>query len=150
MSVEDLARSIENYVSDNCELEIVDFRMLNTDHNHLDNGELFKFRVKVVNLGSLDMKDVQVGVDGHLKTGLSLRPLEPFFTRSTSIPFDVNAHTSHTTRCFYGKAGNQTNEEERVIVTAHIMSWKASLDHILNERTTTGNVEAKLIKNISL
>jgi len=114
----------------------------------LNVGETFQFKVKVTNEGNLNMKAVRVRANGteFADVGLSSGP---FGSNAVSSQFDLDPLQQHTTGFFRGKAKKVTGATAKNIVTAQILSWDASLNHILIDRTGAGAAEGKLNKVIS-
>jgi len=143
--IHDLRTAVENYETDECITEIVDFQMV-PGQSVLNKGEYFTFKIMVRNMGCLDMAYLQVRADGtqYAKVGLT-----PFYmgTYAISIATHLNAWQTWTSPQFHGKAEKVTDGLKN-IVTARVYRWNASLNHILNDHTGPGSKEGKLDKDI--
>jgi hypothetical protein len=65
-------------------------------------------------------------------------------------PINIDAGKSFITGFFRGKAkkGVNTNGVKEDIVTAQIAAWNGVLDHILNDRSGSGDPEGTLNKEV--
>ncbi|QTA84245.1 hypothetical protein [Desulfonema magnum] len=145
--IEDLRIAVDNYETDNCKTEIVNFEITGGGGTVLNETETFMFRVRVTNQSHLDMKNVTVRVSGTSFADVAFLLIGPFGRSAVSRPFNLDAHQVHTTLFFRGKCKRVTNGTKD-IVTARINSWDASFDHILRDHTGAGAAEGKLNKEI--
>jgi len=145
--IDDLKNAIDNYETDNCRTEIVDFTM-SSGQSVLNVNEGFMFRIKVTNQSHLDMRSVKVRAIGTSYADVGLfPPMSGYSSYVISGAFNLDAHQSYTTGYFSGKAKAVTNGVKD-IVTARIESWDANLEHILIDHTGAGAAEGKLSKDI--
>lgn len=147
MSVlDDLQVAIEKYDTDSCKTEIVNFS-IDTAGTVLNEGETFKFRVRVTNEGHLTMRNVRLQALGTAFADVRLdNPSLPWGSSAMSGSFDLTLGRgeSHTTGIFRGRAKAVTGGVARDIVRARIAQWDASLDHILTIHADVGAAEGKL------
>lgn len=61
-----------------------------------------------------------------------------------SQSFNLTAFSEHTTGVFHGIAKNDTDDKIETVVTAKIIKWDASLDHLLTDHSNQGSVRGKL------
>ena len=61
--IEELRQAVDRYETDNCKTEIVSFGIINGG-SVLNQGERFRFKIKVTNQSHLDMKNVKVQAVG--------------------------------------------------------------------------------------
>lgn len=145
--IDDLKTAVENYETNNVKTEIVSYSLTPKEGTVLNVKETFQFKVKVINESHLDMRNVQVRVNGTEYADVALALAGPFNTTAVSATFNVDAHREGETGYFFGKAKKITNGAKQ-IVTAQIYKWDASLDHILKDHSGKGPKQGKLIKNI--
>lgn len=140
--INDLKNAVDNYETDNCKTEIVNFSITGGGGAILNEGETFQFRIKVTNQSHLDMKNVRVRVMGsrYAEVAWTFGPFVPYIL---SGPFNLDAHQRYTTGFFRGRAKAVTGGLKD-IVTARIDSWDASLDHLLLDHTGAGAAEGRL------
>ena len=150
MSVlDDLQVAIEQYDTNKCRTEIVNFS-IDSGGTILNEGETFKFRVKVTNEGHLTMRNIRLQALGTVYADVRLDdPALPWGSSATSGPFDLTLGVgeSHVTGIFRGRAKAVTPGPQD-IVKARISQWDASLDHILTVHADSGVAEGKLTKVI--
>jgi hypothetical protein len=144
--INDLKNAVDNYETDNCKTEIVNFSITGDGGAVLNEGETFEFKVRVINQSHLDMKNVRVRVRGTMYADVAWI-FGPFLPYIVSGPFNIDAHQRYTTSVFRGRAKAVTGGLKN-IVTARIDSWDASLDHILIDHTGAGAAEGRLNKEI--
>jgi hypothetical protein len=70
-------------------------------------------------------------------------------SRVDSNPFNLDAHQSHNTHQYMGRAKMITEGSSQDIVTAQILRWDASFDHLLNDHSGAGPREGKLHMEIA-
>jgi len=139
--IDDFRSAVDKYETDNCKTEIVSFAIV-SGGTVLNQGETFKFKVKVTNESHLDMKNVKMQALGSSYADVALSS-GAYGGSAVSGAFNLDAHQSYTTGYFMGKAKLVTSGAKD-IVTARIYSWDASLDHILIDHTGKGAAEGKL------
>jgi hypothetical protein len=144
--LEDFRDGIESYETNQCKTEIVDFAIAPGGGTVLDTGDIFQFKVRVLNQGQLDMKKVTVRANGTTYADVALST-GSFGSHAVCTAFNLDSGQSYTTGFFRGKAKAVTGGSKD-IVTAQIQSWDASLDHILVDHTGAGVAEGKLNKEI--
>lgn len=147
--IDDLKNAVANYATNNCKTEIVSFEITDGGGTKLQVGETFRFKVKVTNESHLDMKSVRVGALGTSFADVAFSS-GSFGSEKITDPFTLDAHQSHTTGFFRGKAKKATEGVAKDIVTARIDSWDAGLDNILKDHSQAGAAEGKLNKTIGL
>jgi hypothetical protein len=145
--IDDLRTAVDNYETDSCKTEIVNFAIDTGGGGLLHVGETFTFKVKVMNEGQLDMNGVKVRAMGTANADVALSS-GSFGSAAISGAFDLPAHSSHTTGQFRGKAKASTGGAKD-IVSARIDTWDATLSHILKGHSNAGAAEAKLNKDIA-
>jgi hypothetical protein len=146
--IDDLEAAVSAYATDNCKTEIVAFALDPGSGSVLNVGETFRFRVRITNQGSLDMKNVKVTAQATEFTRVAPRNSDQFAVAANSNPFDLDAQQVHNVD-FRGKATKVTGSAEKDIVTAQISSWNASLDHILVDQSDGGSAEGTLKEKIT-
>ena len=144
--IDDLKNAVDNYETDNCRTEIVNFVIEGDGGTVLNETETFKFQVRVHNDSHLDMKNVRVRAIGTFYADVA-GTSGSFGSSVVCRAFNLDAHQNYTTGYFRGKCKAITNGA-KYIVTARIDSWDASFDHILNDHTGAGIAEGKLKKEI--
>lgn len=176
---DEMQKAVDVYDTKKCRTEIVNYSP--ADGVNLQEGETFKFKVRVKNEGQLDMLNVQVGAYGSSYATVYRRTLAPgrviipeiergreiiidpatpslmaspiISTDIFSLPvlsevFNLPSGQSYTTNFFYGKAKKAT-EKKKNIVTAGIVSWDGSLDHILKDHSSWGKFEGVITTPIA-
>jgi hypothetical protein len=150
MSVlDDLQVAIENYDTDKCKTEIVNFSIV-SGGAVLNEGEIFKFRVRVTNEGHLTMRNVTLQALGTVYADVRLdNNALPWGPSATASPVNLTLGQgeSYTTGIFQGRAKLATPGPQD-IVRARISQWDASFDHILSFHADYGAAEGKLTKVI--
>lgn len=150
--IDELEIAIRHYATDKVKTEIVDFSIWSGhDEYKLDTNERFTFRVKVTNQGSLDMKNVVVQVKGSAWAEVAYPVTATEFGLTAIAPrVDVPANAEPVcTKYFMGKALKHTPTAGADIVTANILSWDASLEHLLTDCSGQGAPEGVLHTTIS-
>ena len=145
--IEDLRKELDAYEKDNVDTRIVDFAIIGGG-TVLNENEIFQFQVRVTNQSHLDMKNVRVRINGSRFADVA-SILGPFGSRVDSVAFDLDAHQRRDTVFFRGRAKASTEGTEQDIVTAQILSWDASLDHLLRDHSGMGPREGKLHMEIA-
>jgi hypothetical protein len=143
--INDFAAAIDSYATGNCKTEIVNFSIV-AGGATINVGEIFQFQVKVTNESVLDMINVKVQALASTYADVSLAA-GAFGSSALSGAFNLQAHQSHTTGFFRGKAKARTSGIKD-IVSARIYTWDANLDHLLKEHSTAGAAEGKLSKEV--
>lgn len=151
MSVlDDLQVAIENYDTNSCKTEIVNFSIVGGGAV-LNEGETFRFRVRVTNEGHLTMRNVRLQALGTTYADVRLdNDALPWSSSAMSSPFNLTLGQgeSYTTGIFQGRAKAVTSGPKD-IVKARIVQWDASFDHILTVHADYGAAEGKLTKEIA-
>jgi hypothetical protein len=148
--IDDLRAAVANYATDNCETTIEEFSVTSGTGTSLNEGDEFQYKVKVSNDGELDMKNVQIRVNGTDWADVALSGSTGKFgpTALLDAPLNINAKTSFTTGFFRGKGKLETKGVKEDIVTARIDGWDGVLDHILNDHSQAGADEGKLNEEV--
>ncbi len=144
--IEDLKMEVFNYPHTRVDVHIRSFTMVSP--GGLNVTDVFKFRIRIVNKGCLLMTNVKLAANGtdYAKVGNS--PSGPFgYMATTSGVFSVDAWGAYETGWFYGKAKKET-PGEKLIVTARLSEWDASLNYILNSWSMAGPKEGRLEKEV--
>ncbi len=128
--IDDLATAVQQYLADKCKVEIVDVTGFG---RHLVVGEIANFKVKVSNNGDLDMKMICVQVSGSKFADIVGMPAAFMF---------LEAGKSDT-RPFRARATQPTGGQAD-IVSARIIGWNASMDHILTDHSGASAVPTAL------
>lgn len=143
--IDDLRIAIDNYETNSCATEILNFS-IDGGGTVLNIGDTFKFQVRVFNQGPLDMRNVRLRALGSSFADVATLSSD-FASSATSGTFNLDAHQTHMTGLFRGKAKAITSGAKD-IVTARVDAWDASLDHILVDHANLGAAEGKLNKDI--
>lgn len=146
--INDFNKAIENYIDDSCSIAMVNFSMIGNSGNVLNEGERFRFKVRISNNSYLDMKNIKIVILGTDHARVSNFP-NSLFQRATGQSISrIDARQSYTIPNYvYGKARRLTNGQ-RTIVTAKITAWDASLNHLLIDRSSSSDLEGKLQSEI--
>lgn len=111
-------------------------------------GVPFQFAIGIDNKGELEMANVRICAHGseHVEVGLS--SAGPWGT-AAQYPtlLNVAAHQTFVRGGFWGRAKKFTRGPE-LVITPHIVSWDAKLDHILNGHSVNGPFEGGLVADI--
>jgi hypothetical protein len=144
--IDDLRVAVANYATDNCATTIEGFSVTSGTGTALNEGDEFQFKVTVSNDGELDMKNVKIRVNGSQWADVALSGSTGKFgsTALLDAPLNIDAKQSFTTGFFRGKAKQDTNNVNEIIVTAQIDGWDGVLDHILNDHSGSGANEGTL------
>jgi len=167
--IDDLNTAVASYATNDCDTTIEQFSV-STGHSQgplgtLNVGDEFVFKVKVVNNGKLDMKNVKIRVNGvvGVVNGKPVEWAKVALSGSTGVfdktalldptpPINIDAGQSFTTGFFRGEASAATPSSATKgedIVTAQIDGWDGVLDFILNDSSGSGDAEGTLTKVIS-
>lgn len=156
---------IRAYDVNKCDVKVTDLEKIGSVINE---GETFRFKVEVKNIGSLDMLNVVVGAYDTTYADVYIPPviirpprpavltpeLEPIGgvvgiwppRPVLSQPINVPAFSTRKTGYFNAKAKKDTGGNKN-IVTVRIIQWDASLDHILKDNTSWGD---SAVLNVSI
>jgi len=140
---EDMRQALTLYPTANCDTQIINFSY---PGSVLNAGEIFQFQIKVVNQSHLDMQNVRVRAIGSSFADVATST-GSFGGSVISNSFNLEAHSTHISEVFRGKAKQVTSSAQR-IVTAQIYSWDANLDHILRDHSGAGAPEGELVTAI--
>ncbi len=147
--LEDLNSAINDYPADNVEISIIE---LTGGGGHINVGEVWNFKVRVTNNGMLDMKGLRLHIQGSTWTSVGGAAIGLFAASFFPPAQDVNAHSSVTFQTFYMRADSATGNQGTVneeIISAHISSFNADLDHILNDHGHhAGNPEGIINRHV--
>lgn len=150
ITIESLKNDVENYVKDRVDTSIIDFSIEPPGGQKLNNGgEIFKYKVRVINQGELNMRNVRVLVKGTPRYADVSQWNGPYSSSALSSPFNLDAHQTYTTSYFYGRTTSNITNGPEVIVIARIDSWDANLDHILITHSNVGPNEGELKQEIT-
>jgi hypothetical protein len=148
--IDDIKLAIFNYPTDKVDVTIQDFTMISA--GDLNVNDFFKFKVRIVNNGCLEMVNVKAGVNGTEYADVSLTLAGSYSAYVTSsAAFTIGAFGSYQTGWFYGKAKKRSDNltpPTVTIVTAEVGEWDASLAYILNSASMAGPHEGKLDKTV--
>lgn len=152
--VNNLVTDIANYPTNEVRTEIIDFSIVGGGVV-LNRGEVFKFRVRVVNEGHLNMRNVRLLVAGTPYAGVATVQAGPFAVSNsflTAAFFSLDAHGTYLSPYYYGKAlvltPSALPDNTDIIVQSKIYVWDANLDHILVGHSGSGAFEGLLKKEI--
>jgi limonene-1,2-epoxide hydrolase len=162
--IDDLNTAVANYATNDCVTTIEGFSVT-SGHSQgptgtLNVGDDFEFKVKVVNNGKLNMKNVKIRVNGVVNgvtwAKVALSGSTGVFGSTALLdptpPINIDAGKSFTTGFFRGEANTSTPSSDPTgvfIVTAQIDGWDGALDSILNGSSGSGDPEGTLKQVIS-
>jgi limonene-1,2-epoxide hydrolase len=161
--IDDLNTAVANYATNDCDTTIEGFSVT-SGHSQgptgtLNVGDEFEFKVKVVNSGKLNMKNVKMRVNGVVNgvtwAKVALSGSTGVFGSTALLdptpPINIDAGQSFTTGFFRGEAITSTpsGSKGEFIVTAQIDGWDGVLDHILDDSSGSGDREGMLKQIIS-
>jgi hypothetical protein len=155
--IDELVSAVNVYATDNVATQIVDVDVSGTGEV-LNVGDVVEFKVRVTNQGQLNMKGVVVRVVGTEYADVSSSGANgPFSSQADSASFNLESlpplspyppPSTHTTGPFWAKMTKKTGAIAPNIVTAGILKWDASLDHILFAHSGRGAREGALSAQI--
>lgn len=131
--LEDINTAINDYPSDNVDIEIINFT---GPGPHVNDGEVWSFKVRVSNNGMLDMKDLVLHIEGSTWASVGGASGGPFSSSYFPPSQDVNAHSTVTFQTFYARMDQATGNggtAQEDIIKAHISTYNASMDHIYKD-----------------
>jgi len=162
--IDDLNTAVADYATNDCDTTIEGFSVT-TGHSQgptgtLNVGDEFEFKVKVVNHGKLNMKNVKILVNGVVNgvewAKVALSGSTGVFDKTALLnptpPINIDAGKSFTTGFFRGEAFTSTpsgSPNGVFIVTAQIDGWDGALDAILNGSSGSGDADGTLKQTIS-
>jgi hypothetical protein len=163
--IDDLNTAVSDYATNDCDTTIEGFSVT-SGHSQgplgtLNVGDEFVFKVKVVNHGKLNMKNVKIRVNGVVNANgvtwakVALSGSTGVFGSTALLdptpPINIDAGQSFTTGFFRGEAFTSTpsGSKGEFIVTAQIDGWNGVLDFILNDSSGSGDPEGTLKQIIS-
>ena len=131
--LQDLLNAIDTYPADNVEIQITNFQEPGV---HINVGEQCSFNVRVTNNGQLDMRGLELHIEGSQWTSVKRFPLNAPASFVIGEARDVEAHSAVTFGPYYMTAnlatpGGGTSNED--LITAHISTYNADLTHILRD-----------------
>lgn len=161
--IDDLNTAVSDYATNDCDTTIEGFSVTSGPSQGpmgtLNVGDEFEFKVKVVNHGKLNMKNVKIRVNGEVNgvqwAKVALSGSTGVFASTALLdptpPININAGQSFTTGFFRGEAFTSTPSGSKgvFIVTAQIDGWDGALDFILNNSSGSGDPEGTLKQIIS-
>jgi hypothetical protein len=116
-------------------LTFEDVRMEQGTPGPINVNEIWSFKIRISNLGYLDMNNVVLHLHGENGTQVSATGDGPWVARVHSDPVHVKALNSGVTDTYYFKAPATQITTAKPLVSAHLNEWRASLSTMLAERS---------------
>jgi hypothetical protein len=129
---DEMVAAVRDYPIDNVQLEIVE---VDVPENALNVNEIGNFRVKVTNIGPLELSGVTLRIKGQngatvANNGAAAPFVDEFVTQELPT---VAGHTGEELTVgspLKFKAPSEP-QDERVLIKATLEDWNASINHIL-------------------
>jgi hypothetical protein len=133
---DDFAKAVNDYASISVTLSIVDVVVQTGTSGSININEVWAFHVRVSNQGQLNMVGVTLHIEGQNGAVVSKTAAGPWSPSIISGSLTVHAHgTPQDTEKLFFKAPGAVKAAGTALVRAHIQTFDANLDHILNDHS---------------
>ena len=123
----DIAIGLDNYLTDEVLVSIVDIALVTGTPSVINTDEIWRFRVKVENTGHINMTDVSLhvlGVNDTVVNFFSSGVFAPSITTSANLT--VNGGSSATSSYLYFKAPSSAKPAGTKLLEAHVAEYAAT------------------------
>jgi len=148
--IDDFANEVNSYPANNVTLTVVDLAVTPTGTvGAINVNEVWAFRVRVANNGTLNMTNVSLLIEGQNGTTVSGIPSTGLWVHSINplaLPA-LNAHSTQDTGKYYFKAPAGKKPAGTELLRIHVSSYDVNLDWILINNTGDSTTPTKTYTN---